>query len=335
MTQIPGIGPWTAGYMLMRGQLASPWDRSSTNGFRCAKNPSASAVANRLKEPIAASAPPAYLNAAPVPDDVFRLYQDLYAYERSDLNAAVEAVDESSELWRRETIRFDAAYGKEQVIAYLFLPRHGSPPYACVVDVPSGSEFRAGSGTSIRPQSYILRSGRAMLYPIFKGTFERYAGPQSLEPVAVRDTVIAWRKDLGRSIDYLLTRPDIDRSKLAYLGHSSGSEAAPLFLASEHRFAAAVLLSGGMTPFLGKLPEINTVNFLPRVTTPVLMINGKYDSILPVALAQEPMFRRFGTPAADKRQVIVDSGHGVLFPEVRNEVIREILNWLDRYLGAS
>jgi dipeptidyl aminopeptidase/acylaminoacyl peptidase len=47
------------------------------------------------------------------------------------------------------------------------------------------------------------------------------------------------------------------------------------------------------------------------------------------------MFRRFGTPAADKRQVIVDSGHGVLFPEVRNEVIREILNWLDRYLGAS
>ena len=31
-----------------------------------------------------------------------------------------------------------------------------------------------------------------------------------------RDHVVDWSKDLGRSIDYLETRPDIDRSKLAF-----------------------------------------------------------------------------------------------------------------------
>jgi len=329
-------GSWAdPSYMLMRGQLASPWDRSSTNGFRCAKYLTGSQSPNRLTEPITATPRPAYLSAPAVPDNVFHLYEDLYAYERSDLNAVVDAVDETSDLWRRQIIRFDAAYGHEQVIAYLFLPRHGKPPYACVIDVPSVSEFRAGSGKSIRPQSYILRSGRAMLYPIFKGTYERFAGAPSVEPVAIRDTAIQWRKDLGRSIDYLLTRPDIDGSKLTYLGRSLGSEVAPLFLAVERRFAAAVLLSGGLTPFFGKLPEINAVNFLPRVTTPVLMVNGRYDSILPVELAQQPMFQRLGTPVAHKRHVIVETGHAVLFPEVRNEVIREVLDWLDRYLGAS
>jgi pimeloyl-ACP methyl ester carboxylesterase len=68
------------------------------------------------------------------------------------------------------------------------------------------------------------------------------------------------------------------------------------------------------------------------VTTPVLMVNGQFDAILPVSESQEPMFRRLGTSAPDKRHVIVDSGHW-LAPEVRNTLIREVLDWLDKYLG--
>jgi len=101
-----------------------------------------------------------------------------------------------------------------------------------------------------------------------------------------------------------------------------GSEVAPILLSMERRFAAAALLSAGLTPMLGKLPEVNAVNFLPRVKTPVLMVNGTYDSILPPATAQEPMFQQLGTATADKRRVVVDSGHSVMTPETQNTVIR-------------
>lgn len=81
--------------------------------------------------------------------------------------------------------------------------------------------------------------------------------------------------------------------------------------------------------------KANAINFLPRVRTPVLMVNGRYDSILPADSSQEPMFQRLGTPDADKRRVVLDSGHFVGVPEVRNLMIREVLDWLDRYLGKT
>jgi eukaryotic-like serine/threonine-protein kinase len=111
-----------------------------------------------------------------------------------------------------------------------------------------------------------------------------------------------------------------------------GSEVAPMLLSMEKRFAAAALLSGGLTPLLGILPEANAPNFLPRVKTPVLMVNGKYDSILPVATAQEPMFQQLGTDPADKRRIVVDSGHAVMTPETQNAVIRAVLDWFEKYL---
>jgi hypothetical protein len=63
---------------------------------------------------------------------------------------------------------------------------------------------------------------------------------------------------------------------------------------------------------------------------PVLMLGGNHDYIFPPETAQKPMFDRLGTPADRKRLVIFDAGHGN-FP--RSETIREVLGWLDRYLG--
>lgn len=42
-----------------------------------------------------------------------------------------------------------------------------------------------------------------------------------------------------------------------------------------------------------------------------------------------PLFRLLGAKAQDKRHVLFDSGHA----PPRIPVIREILDWLDRYLG--
>jgi hypothetical protein len=60
------------------------------------------------------------------------------------------------------------------------------------------------------------------------------------------------------------------------------------------------------------------------------MVNGKYDFTAPYASSQLPLFRLLGSPPADKRHVTFDSGHVPPWPDV----VRETLNWLDRYLGA-
>ena len=140
--------------------------------------------------------------------------------------------------------------------------------------------------------------------------------------------MILWSKDLGRSLDYLESRPDIDHDRIAYLGLSWGSEVAPILLAVENRFKVAVLESGGID-FAKPLPEADQLNFVTRVKIPVLMINGRYDHFFPVDSSQVPLYRLLGTPEKDKKHVIYETGHA----PPRKEFIRESLDWLDKYLG--
>ena len=135
-------------------------------------------------------------------------------------------------------------------------------------------------------------------------------------------------KDLGRSIDYLETRPDIDHEKLAYEGYSWGAPLGSLLPGVEQRFKALVLICGGF--WLQKaLPEADQINFAPRVKAPVLMLSGRFDYVFPTVTSQEPMFRLLGTPKEDKRRVLYDTSHDI--PD--SEVVKETLNWLDKYLG--
>jgi hypothetical protein len=64
---------------------------------------------------------------------------------------------------------------------------------------------------------------------------------------------------------------------------------------------------------------------------PVLMVNGRYDFTFPVEKAQNPLFRMLGTPETDKRHVILETPHDVT--EDRGRLTKEVLDWLDRYLG--
>jgi eukaryotic-like serine/threonine-protein kinase len=144
-----------------------------------------------------------------------------------------------------------------------------------------------------------------------------------------RDHVIYWSKDLGRSIDYLETRPDLDHQKIGYYGLSWGAAMGPILVALENRLKVCVLHAGGF--YLSKaLPEVDQINFAPRVTIPVLMLNGRYDWFYPLETSQ-PMFRLLGTPKEHKRHLLFEAGHVV----PRNHFIKETLDWLDRYLGPA
>src|SRR5258705_6804376 len=142
------------------------------NGLGCARSPAP--VAAGLADPVERLTRD-YSREKPVPDDVFRIYRGFYAYDKTPLNAAIESADESSRYWRKERVVFDAAYGHERVPAYLFLPKNAAPPYQTVVYFPSSIALRMSSSGDLemRFTDFIVRSGRALLYPIYKGTYER------------------------------------------------------------------------------------------------------------------------------------------------------------------
>lgn len=71
------------------------------------------------------------------------------------------------------------------------------------------------------------------------------------------------------------------------------------------------------------------INYVTRVTPPVIMINGEYDYFFPVETTQRPMFELIGTPEEDKKWVVFPGSHSV----PKEDLIRETLDWLDRYLG--
>jgi eukaryotic-like serine/threonine-protein kinase len=99
-------------------------------------------------------------------------------------------------------------------------------------------------------------------------------------------------------------------------------------LGLEKRVKVAVLVGGGLDTEQ-EAPEIDPINFAPRTTVPVLMINGKYDFDTPLNTSQIPLFRFLGTSPKDKRHALFDSGH----VPPRTEIIKETLDWLDHYLG--
>ena len=101
--------------------------------------------------------------------------------------------------------------------------------------------------------------------------------------------------------------------------------------ALEDRFRAIVFLDGGMFQQTSGLAGLDQVDFAPRVTKPVLMVNGRYDATFPYDSAQLPLFRLLGTARADKRHVVFDTPHDVRLR--RTDLVREVLDWSDKYLG--
>ncbi|MBI2833331.1 MAG: protein kinase [Acidobacteria bacterium] len=308
----------------------SPFDRSPTNGFRCARYTSDIAADPAVLAPVRRLGRD-YGLEHPVADGVFEAYARLYATDPTPLDAEVERFAGESPYWTVEKFTFNAAYGDERVSAYLLLPKKGTPPFQTVVFFPGAYALQnAPSGTFADQAAYdfIVGSGRAVLYPVYKGTYERSAG-QPLTASVLRDLRIAWVKDLSRALDYLETRRHVDMRGLSYFGTSLGASFGPIPLALEPRLKVGILIGGGL-PLGAEAPEVDPVNFVPRVKLPILMLNGRYDFLFPLNDSQIPFFSLLGTPASAKRRLVVEAPH--LVP--RHELVRPVLDWLDGHFGT-
>ena len=128
-------------------------------------------------------------------------------------------------------------------------------------------------------------------------------------------------------------RSDIDRTRLGFLGVSMGSAYGVILASLEKRIKAVVLLDGGFFQIEEPLSGTDQVDFAPRLTQPVLMVNGRYDATYTLEASQLPLFRMLGTPAEDKRHVLLETTHDVRTQ--RADMTREVLAWWNKYLGPT
>jgi serine/threonine protein kinase/dienelactone hydrolase len=330
-------GAWDdAEYMYSYWSQSPPFDRSLKNGFRCVQYMDRKKVREEAFQPIEYRKRTDYSKIDPVSDDIFTVYKNQFLYDKTDLDAKVEERDDSPDDWIMETVSFNAAYGNERITAYLYLPENATPPYQTIIYFPgAGAITKKDLGKAswtIWFIDYFMKNGRAVMLPVYKGTSFRNDG-LTIEMSNVNQShqftewLIAWTKDFSRSIDYLETRPDIDTSKLGFLGWSWGGEIGAVIPAVEERLKVNLLVVGGFTGTA--YPEADPINYLPRIKIPVLMLNGKYDIWRPYETNLKPFYELLGTPEKDKHLILYETDHYI----PKSDMIKENLGWLDKYFG--
>ncbi len=252
---ISGAGYSDPTYLFSVWEQLPPFDRSPLNGFRCAIYVNRERIpetAYRLIE-LGTSNKRDYSLETPVPENIFRIYKNQFQYDKNELNAVIEKRDESADDWIMEKVTFDAAYEKQRMIAYLFLPKNVPPPFQTLIFFPGSYAVYDKHFSTVHINSffdYILKSGRAAVYPIYFRTYERNDGHTSRgtrKSHEYTELLIKWVRDFSRTIDYLETRSDIDTGKLGYYGHSWGGRLGAIIPAVEDRLSINILISGGFS----------------------------------------------------------------------------------------
>jgi hypothetical protein len=115
-----------------------------------------------------------------VSDEIFEVFLRQFDYDVLDLNVRQESLDDSSELWTVERVSVDAPYGDERMIINMFLPKTSAPPYQTVIYFPGSASLFKETSEDIDEYyeypiflSFLVKTGRAVVYPVYKGTFER------------------------------------------------------------------------------------------------------------------------------------------------------------------
>ena len=335
------LNSWGQGGMTLGGSYREPtywatqrvfqphFSRSDLNGLRLIKllDPEDGAS---FSDPISRSA--ASIPTEPVSDETYEVISAQFVYSPTNLEPEIVEVDDSDNQWIRETVRINTGYDGESIEFLIYIPKGFDPPYQPVMFSPGANAYSILTRlTDFDPAIYLLDflpvSGRALVIPAFDGSYERknteistVAQTPAATSRALAEQRVHWRIDLGRLIDYFTLRPDLDHEKVIYLGFSYGASS---FLASvpfESRIQNNIFISGGGATRNG---------YLNRIMQPTLMLNGSGDFVFPVR-SQELLFERLGTPAEDKRHIVMSAGH---FPLPRNQMVGEISDWLDKYLG--
>lgn len=144
-----------------------------------------------------------------------------------------------------------------------------------------------------------------------------------------RDVTIQQVIDTRRAIDYLYSRPEVDTTKIALMGESMGGMIGIRVAGLEKRFATVVLIVMGSEEGGGTDDKFwgfsHPLNFAPRISAPVLMVNATHDQYFS-RQSSEDVFAQL--PDNPKQQIWQECEHVILVEDQK----KIILPWLENYL---
>ena len=269
---------------------------------------------------------------APTSAATFKALADTYRYDQAPLDARIEDTKETAD-WKRERITFNGA-GGARVIAYLYLPNHFARPLQVLHFIPAGDVnggFRSLTDSMDERMAPFIKSGRAAFGVVLEGYIERLrpAGEAPVDPSTVEfhERMVARITDLRRGLDYLETRPDLDRSRIGMVAPSAGSVLGLIVGAIEPRYRVITMFGAGLPAgFRAIVQPANPINFASHIRVPKLIIQGRFDEDTPLKTATEPFFKLLVEP---KRLFLYDGGH---VPTV-DILVSAVQPWLDEQLG--
>ena len=341
------VKEWTANPLLQgRGVTGGSWEdlsylyasvgaydaaaSSPAIGFRCAKTSGTRTSDQGTFRIPSPDRTPVYKPVGPVE---FAALLAHYRYDPQPLEAHVLQSIETDD-WTRYKISY-VALETDTAFGYLYVPKQASAPYQTMVYLASTAAF-IGLRTVPEEVEWAIgpniRAGRAVFAMVFKGSAERAFGPGWEPPapptVRFRDLMVLHGTELQRAIDYLETRPDIDKARLAYVGLSWGAGSRLPLAAVDKRFKAVVLIGGGIDERLQPtLPEASNINFAPYIKPPKLLLNGDMDEEHPWQTRGLPMWNLMREP----KQLVLIPGVGHI-PSLQDRVLA-INTFLDKWLG--
>ena len=295
----------------------------------------------------------------PPVDSVEALRRAFYAYDSDlPLNATVKKLDETN-IRVRYRLDYDSAHD-QRVSAIISLPKNVAGPMPAIL-------LMHGSGGD-KDVNYIHAMSDAManrgfvtlsIDAQYRGDRVKTGRVNDIKPDSYtwRDAWVQTVIDLRRAVDYLATRPEVDKSRIGYLGVSMGGILGGILGGVEERIACfALVVPGGGFVNLAKhvdkfpvlkahwpivvTPEVlkrvedianvaDPIYFVGRILPrPLLIVVGKHDELIPPEASAAFVAASHADETTQVRRV--ESGHIPPFP-----IIFDIRNYFLDRLGKK
>jgi hypothetical protein len=243
---------------------------------------------------------------------------------------------------------YDITYASpsgDRVDAFLVVPTVPGPHPAVLF-----GHWGEGNRTEFLPEAILCaRMGIVSLLPANPWTrpapwrrgFGYFAAPEH-----DRDLYIQAVVDLRRGLDLLLSRPDVDPSRVVYIGHSFGAQWGAILTAVDRRMKAAVLIGGvpdaaaiwlesddpdfvGFRQTMGDevrryvevISAVDAIRYVPHAAPiPLLFQFARFERYF----HDTAMNRYFAAASAPKQALWYDTGHDLNDPQA----LRDRMEWL-------